>query len=88
MTKQFLAATAFALAALFLAGEALAESCLAEVSEAEANRLAEHCRAVSPATRPPCNPENDCRLVTEEILRGCAMLGEDAPAFCADYEGE
>lgn len=88
MPKQFVAAAVFSLAVLFVANEALAESCLAEVSEEEANMLAEHCREVSPATRPPCNPENDCRLVTDEILRGCAMLGKDAPEFCADYEGE
>ncbi|EJL23774.1 hypothetical protein [Novosphingobium sp. AP12] len=53
-------------------------SCSADVGEAAAARLAEQCRAVSPATRPPCNAANSCAMIRNEIARGCAILGEDA----------
>ena len=45
----------------------------------------QQCMAVAPETHPPCNAENACSLVVDEIKRGCGMLGQDAPGFCAEY---
>ena len=59
-------------------------TCNDQRGEAEAVRLVERCRAVSPATRPPCHADNPCRLIEDEIARSCA--GYDAgtaPAACA-----
>lgn len=85
MTKNLVAA-AFLVAGLLSSSQALAESCRAEVGEDEAQTYVDQCLEVSPATRPPCNAENACELIWNEIARGCAMLGEDAPGFCEDYE--
>ncbi|WP_343237380.1 hypothetical protein [Xanthomonas sp. D-109] len=37
------------------------------------------CRAVSPATHPPCNAANSCAMIDDEIARSCALLGRDGP---------
>jgi len=64
-------------------GPTPASSCAAEIGAEAAMRLATACRAVSPATRPPCNPANSCDLIRDEITRGCAMLDEaERPATC------
>ncbi|HHZ10897.1 MAG TPA: hypothetical protein GX405_19195 [Rhizobiales bacterium] len=72
-------------AMLFCASPAAAQTCRAEVGGEEARTYVEQCLEVSPATRPPCNAENACQLIWDEIARGCALLGEDAPDFCSDY---
>lgn len=72
-------------AASLTATPALAQSCKAEVGAEEAQSYVDHCIDGSPATRPPCNMENPCELIISEIIRGCDMLGEDAPDYCADY---
>jgi hypothetical protein len=59
--------------------------CVDSVGSAEANRLVDQCRQVSPATRSACNVENSCNSMIEEIRRGCAQLGRDAPGFCTLY---
>ena len=70
---------------LGLAAPALAASCKESAGEAEAKRYVEQCIEVSPATHPPCNVENPCDLIQDEIKRGCAILvkgGDDVPPFC------
>lgn len=59
--------------------------CEAEIGRAAADRLAERCRMVSPATRPPCNVANPCEMIQGEIDRACAQYGpdEEKPAECA-----
>jgi hypothetical protein len=57
-------------------------SCNQSIGPAKAHRLVEQCLMVSPATHPPCNAANACALIQDEIHRGCAILGKDAPAFC------
>jgi hypothetical protein len=52
-------------------------SCTAEIGPAAAQRLAERCRALSPATHPPCNAANSCAMMEEEIARSCALFGEE-----------
>ncbi|MDQ1092616.1 hypothetical protein QE400_002029 [Xanthomonas sacchari] len=55
-------------------------SCAAEIgADAAAARVAT-CRAVSPATHPPCNAANSCAMIDSEIARSCALLGRDAAA--------
>ena len=64
---------------------ARAESCKSERGEA-ATSLAEQCTDVSPATHPPCNPENSCDMIESEIARGCGLLDAKArPKFCRDF---
>jgi len=74
-------------ASLLATGSAFAQSCTAEVGAVEAQDYVDICIAVSPATRPPCNADNPCQLIWDEISRGCAMLGSDAPRECDDYLG-
>lgn len=75
----------FTVVSLFAAGDALAQSCTREVGAEEAQTYVDQCLEVSPATRPPCNADNPCQMIRDEISRGCAMLGSDAPAYCSDY---
>jgi len=63
-----------------------AGSCTASIGAAQAQRLVERCLRVSTATHPPCNAQNSCALITDEIRRGCSMLSvSDAPGFCSEY---
>ncbi len=63
----------------------VAASCSADIGTAPAVRLAERCTMVSPASHPPCNPDNPCALIQDEIDRSCAQYGpgETKPAECA-----
>ena len=65
--------------------EADARSCRESAGEAASARLVERCRQVSPATHPPCNAVNPCRMIEDEIARACDMYGagETRPAECA-----
>jgi hypothetical protein len=56
--------------------------CAAETSLGAAEEMVRICRDVSPATHPPCNIENSCATIRNEINRGCRLLGDDAPADC------
>lgn len=60
-------------------------SCLTDIGATASARLVERCRAVSPATRPPCNAANPCALIQNEIDRSCGQYGpgEARPAECA-----
>jgi hypothetical protein len=77
----------FALTILLLSAVSAHASCTSEVGAARANQYVQHCRDVSPTTRPPCNAANACSLLLAEIRRGCAFLKEDAPAYCRTYVG-
>jgi hypothetical protein len=59
--------------------------CVETVGNSEATRLADQCRQVSRGSRSACNVENSCNSMTDEIRRGCAQLGRDAPSFCTLY---
>ncbi|HUH24715.1 MAG TPA: hypothetical protein VLZ51_11695 [Brevundimonas sp.] len=65
--------------------QASAASCLSDIGATASARLVERCRAVSPATRPPCNAANPCALIQGEIDRSCGQYGpgETKPAECA-----
>jgi hypothetical protein len=64
--------------------EASSTSCTLDQGSDGAMELVRRCMAVSPASHPPCNPENPCKLIQEEIDRSCAMYkpGETKPAEC------
>ncbi|WGM32613.1 hypothetical protein [Brevundimonas sp. NIBR11] len=69
-------------------GEQLGDAkrtCTGSIGAAAATRLAERCTMVSPATHPPCNPDNACALIQDEIDRACGQYGpgETKPAECA-----
>jgi hypothetical protein len=74
-----------ALSLLLLSAASAHASCTSEVGAARANQYVQHCRDVSPATRPPCNATNACSLLLAEIRRSCAFLKQDAPAYCRTY---
>ncbi|WP_315761307.1 hypothetical protein [Sphingomonas sp. Y38-1Y] len=61
-----------------------ARSCTAEIGEARAKALADQCRMVSPATRPPCNVANSCAMMRDEVARSCALFADDPPAECGN----
>jgi Protein of unknown function (DUF3011) len=61
-------------------------TCLKEVGRARADQMVKQCLQVSAATHPPCNSQNSCELIDDEIRRSCGMLGRDAPAFCGGYK--
>ena len=60
------------------------KSCAKSVGKQVANELVRRCQQVSPATHPPCNAQNSCKLIEDEIQRGCGLLGEKAPTFCGE----
>jgi hypothetical protein len=60
-------------------------TCLNAVGIERSRQLVNECLQVSPATHPPCNAQNACSLIVDEIKRGCALLGQGAPGFCAEY---
>jgi hypothetical protein len=59
--------------------------CWQSVGQQRAQQLASECSQVSPATHPPCNVQNACSLITNEIRRGCGMMTQGAPSFCAEF---
>ncbi len=57
--------------------------CNKELGAAKAQQLVQLCIQISPATHPPCNAQNECSLIIDEIKRACA-LGSSDPK-CASY---
>jgi hypothetical protein len=62
------------------------KTCLAQVGKARAEQMVKQCLKVSPAMHPPCNVQNSCELIEDEIRRSCALLGMEAPGFCGGYK--
>lgn len=60
-------------------------ACRAAVGEHEANVLVDRCLEISSSSHPPCNIENSCNIMVDEIKRGCSESGADSPAYCAFY---
>ncbi len=80
------AATASSLASHINATSPIAATtCSDELGQAAAQKLANQCIAVSPATHPPCNVANTCQMMRDEIKRACDLYaaGEKKPAECA-----
>ncbi len=80
----------FLLAGLSIASVAIAADqeipCREEVGEKQAAEYVSQCIQISPATHPPCNEQNSCSLIKDEIKRGCEFAknspGQAAPVFC------
>ena len=66
------------------AGDSSGKSCAKTVGKQVADELVRRCLQVSSATHPPCNAQNSCKLMEDEIQRGCGLLGANAPAFCGE----
>lgn len=60
-------------------------SCSQSAGPAQARRYVEQCQLVAAASHALCRPTNSCPLIQDEIRRGCALLGKDAPTFCVVY---
>lgn len=52
-------------------------SCRDALGATAAQKRADVCLKVSPATHPPCNVANSCAMIEDEIARSCAMTGPD-----------
>jgi hypothetical protein len=65
-------------------GDSSGKSCEKTVGKQVANELVRQCLEVSPATHSPCNAQNSCKLIEDEIQRGCGLLGANPPAFCGE----
>jgi uncharacterized protein YecT (DUF1311 family) len=62
--------------------------CAQSAGKAKSDQYVSQCVQVSPATNPPCNGQNACSMMIDEIKRGCAMIGKDnPPTFCSAYKG-
>jgi len=62
-------------------------SCADEIGATAAGRLVKMCLNMSGATHPPCNAENTCAVMQDEIARSCAMSdggGHPAPECTPD----
>ncbi|AMG74153.1 hypothetical protein [Sphingopyxis granuli] len=59
-------------------------SCAVEIGRQAADRRAQLCHTLSPATHPPCNVANSCAMIDDEIARSCALLSRagSPPADC------
>ena len=65
-----------------------ARPCVQSAGKARSDQYVSQCIQVSPATNPPCNGQNACSMMIDEIKRGCAMIGKDnPPGFCSGYKG-
>lgn len=63
---------------------ATAASCNQTAGEARARRIVSHCLAVTAATHPPCNAQNDCDTILEFTEQMCRNIGAQTPAFCTE----
>lgn len=68
------------------AGQSDSVPCLQAAGAERAKKLVDECMLVSPATHPPCNGQNSCSLIIDEIKRGCGLLQQNIPTFCAEYK--
>ena len=85
MSKIIKLAIIFCWASLFLNCEVWAAQCSQEIGIAKANELVKQCLQASAATHPPCNVQNSCDMMREEIVRGCEDMkasGGAVPKFC------
>jgi hypothetical protein len=68
-----------------MAPAASGQSCRQTAGLRRSQEMVRQCLQVSPATRPPCNADNPCELIVDEIKRGCTLLASDMPSFCRRY---
>lgn len=61
-------------------------TCLQAVGAEKAKLLVDRCLDMSGSSHPPCNVQNSCSMMIEEITQGCAQSGAAAPQYCKDYK--
>jgi uncharacterized protein YecT (DUF1311 family) len=61
--------------------------CVQSAGKAKSDQYVSQCIQVSPATNPPCNGQNACSMMIDEIKRGYGMIGKNPPGFCSAYKG-
>lgn len=60
-------------------------ACSQAIGLQKAKEIVDRCLDMSGSSHPPCNVENSCNMMIEEIRQGCAASGVDAPKYCANY---
>ena len=60
-------------------------ACNRSIGQERADELERQCKQVAPGNRAACSDENSCHVITEEIRKGCQLLGRDAPRYCEEY---
>jgi hypothetical protein len=60
-------------------------TCLNAVGIERSRQLVNECLQVSSSTHPPCNAQNACSMIVDEIKRGCGLIHEGVPGFCSEY---
>lgn len=61
-------------------------TCTQAVGAVKAKVLVDRCLEMSGSSHPPCNAENSCRLMMDEIKNGCKQSGAAAPQYCKEYK--
>ncbi|MFD2235723.1 hypothetical protein [Phaeospirillum tilakii] len=63
------------------------QSCVSTIGKEKAGYLARVCGMISPATHPPCNVANSCKLIADEVVRGCQLAAQmgQPDAFCPPF---
>lgn len=69
-----------------VSGTGVQRSCADALGNKKAKELVDRCLQVSPATHPPCNAQNSCELIEDEIRRSCKLIDSGVPGFCAEYK--
>lgn len=62
-------------------------ACSANIGTENAMKYVRECINISPATHPPCNAANSCKVIIDEIKRGCGMGGAGL-AMCSRSSNE
>lgn len=73
-------------------GELTRESgqpCQSAIGQERSSYLTKLCSRISPATNPPCNAENSCKQIADEIIRGCQLADKigQSEEFCPPFSG-
>jgi len=79
-------AALFAVTMLAFGAQAKEQSCRDQAGRETAAIYVRDCLLTSPATHPPCNDANPCRMIVTEVVRGCDLGGMDAK-MCERYRG-
>lgn len=60
-------------------------ACSQAIGPQKAKEIVDRCLDMSGSSHPPCNVENSCNVMIEEIRQGCAASGAEAPKYCTNY---
>jgi hypothetical protein len=64
------------------------ENCISTAGMEQADELSNRCLNVAPGKwdREYCDPQNTCKMIIDEIRKGCRLLGSRGPGFCDEYK--